>query len=1701
MSELQYENFLIDILSSWIRDENAAPGRRYHYQFPNSKDSVKLYSALLKAAPKSFQHEETQLRYLEIEGLRILFVRHSDSASGKGDDISFSDSYISMLRDQVASQAGQFESTSLLILHNSLLDTLLGTSEDLSASIWSHTQISKQIVTRSAALIKEKPVLESILTLQSQLLKDEGSSIFGYRDVFDSIASGKQVDLKPLGFFDDKELLENWKGNPIQAEKRLRDNRKLQERIEDVLHHFPTEVAERLPEFGEKFVKKHIALDGDNDWRALDFSKLDAERRKQADDVLVYSQIQPGLGCKVVGPRTKGESAAQSRDMHLIGLISDETDSFELTFEFETEKGDLTNEQVRLRNKSNLTISKKIRSRSKTKAQLTLSVKGFTGQPEFFSIKLDRPSNKERYTFNVLLLKDGSYNIDALKNVFLVVPNKQHLALQTQDTELVLSPGLHNGYTLGTNGESVDVNTLGRVDYADLYENTDNLEFTLKSGDYELKISVEGELHTETLRLPLLTDSQRFGRLFKDDYNGVFLRAKGRAIIDNTECGLTSVRRKTLEWEDDIIQGGYTSGGDLPKRVETLEADFPELAQAYQVLLEYFRKKKTCPSLTSWGSDFRMIVGKFLEQYEATLSIIPKGAPLNQQHRSLMELGFATYAGKQFITPFHPLVLSYYLHLAESIIQDESLSFKKLPPVTLKRLNPKGLIPYVFIKENEFGYTQVCDENMLWLEIVPHQDNSYSYVERLVAEKIDELAKTFPNLFKGDDKAPLILNSFNNGKNREIFRGVLEFLKKRKSKQQTIHVNIYGADGFVTEFEDFGEMSSYEEIKKRYSLSGDDGDHIIAMLRNRLSFSKFSDLGAAKDKFEWCHIAFYKNNEKVSTVAHDLMQHKSGVASDGLLSGETSTHREGNHYTAIGLKNVNCDDKPHLRIAHLVNNLLRPARQSNEHYRDSSALQLSVSSGFREQLKKCYASSLWTTIIDPKVTLSFFESQDDVVLIHYSDQYTNSAGYDAITVTGHVDLYNRVLSSSGKHLLGEFNSFNGEWLLKMVASPDKIKLERRGIIAAWKMVNGLLSESGITWIPLSVAEMVRVSGNIGLKITESDFARYHKNDQYKGGMSDDVLFVGLKGTEVYLLPVEVKTGEHHSGSLSKAREQVKALREFLVEGLLGPSTLEGKIYRGLFIRQLMMQIEKFELYQVFGEMLSEDKIENREELLSGNYQITELPAYAEGLVVGILSNHSCIAATCQQEGTLLEIKVPQGNLDTLLETPLTELTQKIRDREILNLPDRAYLTPLKVNINVVPEAAHTPNVEAFAAVTQQATAQLDQAVAEDAPCYDESPTEPLSIKFGTNVSDNKDILWEPTNTAKLLNTNTGIIGTMGTGKTQFTKSLITQLQRNQRNNVGNDPIGILIFDYKADYIKDDFIEATGATVHKPYNLPFNPFSLFGSKPMLPVHTANLFRTTMGKAYGLGVKQQNKVRNLILEAYESAGIYANDSSTWTRNAPTLDDVWNVLQSQEKVDEDSLFAAFSDLIDFQIFEKDSSKTISLNEMVTGVTVINLSGYDPQLQNLIVALTLDLFYSQMHVAGSSQLEGNYRQITKMILVDEADNFMSQGFESLKKILKEGREFGVGTILSTQELTHFKASGEDYSSYILTWIIHRVSLIKGQDIQSILNPDNKHEQEAFMQQIRELDKHYSFYVDGDKKVAKMKDLAFWQLPNSATK
>ena len=191
-----------------------------------------------------------------------------------------------------------------------------------------------------------------------------------------------------------------------------------------------------------------------------------------------------------------------------------------------------------------------------------------------------------------------------------------------------------------------------------------------------------------------------------------------------------------------------------------------------------------------------------------------------------------------------------------------------------------------------------------------------------------------------------------------------------------------------------------------------------------------------------------------------------------------------------------------------------------------------------------------------------------------------------------------------------------------------------------------------------------------------------------------------------------------------------------------------------------------------------------------------------------------------------------------------------------------------------------------------------------------------------------------------------------------------------------------------------------------------------------------------------------------------------------------------------------AAMEKLAGFEIFEPDPEKTRSLYDLLDGVVVIDLSGYDPDIQSLVVEMTLNLFYAQMHAAGSSRLQGKYRELRKMILVDEADHFMSEGYPSLKKILKEGREFGVGTILSTQFLKHFNSGDDDYAKYILTWVVHNVADLKPSDVDFVFRTQqNSAREKELYNEIRQLKEHHSIVKIATEEPVMICNMPFYRL------
>ena len=377
----------------------------------------------------------------------------------------------------------------------------------------------------------------------------------------------------------------------------------------------------------------------------------------------------------------------------------------------------------------------------------------------------------------------------------------------------------------------------------------------------------------------------------------------------------------------------------------------------------------------------------------------------------------------------------------------------------------------------------------------------------------------------------------------------------------------------------------------------------------------------------------------------------------------------------------------------------------------------------------------------------------------------------------------------------------------------------------------------------------------------------------------------------------------------------------------------------------------------------------------------------------------------------------------------------------------------------------------------------------------------MEILFGKDSTGNS-VIWYPNDTEKVFHSNMGIIGTMGTGKTQFAKSLLTQLYRNEHDNYDGHPLSILIFDYKGDYneTKRDFVDATRARVLKPYKLPYNPLALNPGKsfkPLLPTHTANEFKDTISQIYNLGPKQQHMLLNAILRAYRQQGIDPAIPATWSRCAPTIEQVYRILaEEMDGRPVDKLMTAIEKLHQFCLFEDNPRKAISLDELLRGVVVIDISGYDSDIQSTVVAITLNQFYARMQAQGSSPTDGRYRQLRKFIMVDEADAFMGEDISSLRRIMKEGREFGVGVILSTQSLEHYVGNEDDYSRYILTWVVHNVGDLSQRDVEYLFRLQAKSQEGIHCYAaIKRLQKHESVVKMGNNEPVAIRNKAFFEL------
>lgn len=297
--------------------------------------------------------------------------------------------------------------------------------------------------------------------------------------------------------------------------------------------------------------------------------------------------------------------------------------------------------------------------------------------------------------------------------------------------------------------------------------------------------------------------------------------------------------------------------------------------------------------------------------------------------------------------------------------------------------------------------------------------------------------------------------------------------------------------------------------------------------------------------------------------------------------------------------------------------------------------------------------------------------------------------------------------------------------------------------------------------------------------------------------------------------------------------------------------------------------------------------------------------------------------------------------------------------------------------------------------------------------------------------------------------NMGVVGDLGTGKTQLLQSLVYQIANGRRRNRGIAP-SILIFDYKKDYSSKEFVEAVGARVIRPQHLPLNLFDLSNASQSINprLERYKFFSDVLDKIYsGIGPKQRDRLKNAVKDAYAHAvdGQY-----------PTVYDIHRNYVNALEGGADSLSGILGDLVDMELFTPDPKAVVSSAKFLRGVVVISLNelGADDRTKNMLVAIMLNVFYEHMLRIPKRPFLGanrNIRVVDSMLLVDEADNIMKYEFDVLRRVLLQGREFGVGVILASQYLSHFKAGATDYREPLLSWFIHKVPNIRPQELSAL--------------------------------------------------
>jgi len=282
------------------------------------------------------------------------------------------------------------------------------------------------------------------------------------------------------------------------------------------------------------------------------------------------------------------------------------------------------------------------------------------------------------------------------------------------------------------------------------------------------------------------------------------------------------------------------------------------------------------------------------------------------------------------------------------------------------------------------------------------------------------------------------------------------------------------------------------------------------------------------------------------------------------------------------------------------------------------------------------------------------------------------------------------------------------------------------------------------------------------------------------------------------------------------------------------------------------------------------------------------------------------------------------------------------------------------------------------------------------------------ILFGLNKINNIPIILDPFSFA---NYNGLILGTSGGGKSVTAKLFILRNILRGVKTIMIDPQGEYV-DLTKTY-NGQLVE-----IHRDSESIINPFDLMGSDlGEKTISLMDLFKILCGE---LTEVQKNILDKAVHNIYQQKGILQEDSKTWTKEPPIMEDLYNEIIQEKKTAsrlERMTYEALENRL--RIYVKGSFSFINKQtnlDLTNDLICFNIANMPSQIKPVMMYLILDFVHKKMQKDKER----------KTLIIDEAWSLLrfAEHSKSIFELIKTARKFGLGIVIITQEVEDLLSS-----------------------------------------------------------------------------